>query len=119
MPQGGPTARELVDAVRDFLAVDALPTVEKADPRIAFQLKVAVNALMVVERELRLGAAADAAELGRLRALLGRDGGLGELNRALARELREGVRDESDAALMAHLEATARDKIAIANPKWR
>ena len=52
-------------------------------------------------------------------ALLGRDGSLDELNRELARQLRSGERDERDAALMAHLEATIADKIAIANPKWR
>lgn len=40
-------------------------------------------------------------------------------DRELARQLRTGERDESDAALMAHLEATIADKIAIANPKWR
>jgi len=51
--------------------------------------------------------------------LLGRDGTLEDLNRALARQLREGQRDERDPALMAHLEATIADKIAIANPKWR
>src|SRR5206468_3291749 len=67
----------------------------------------------------RLGPAADAREQARLMALLGRDGTLDELNRELARQLRNRTRDESDAALMAHLEATTTDKIAIANPKWR
>ena len=51
--------------------------------------------------------------------LLGRDGTLDELNRELARQLRTGERDERDAALMAHLDATIADKIAIANPKWK
>ena len=51
--------------------------------------------------------------------VLGRGGTLAQLNRALAAELRAGSRDETDAALMAHLEATVADKIAIANPKWR
>ena len=55
----------------------------------------------------------------RLVKLLGRDASLEELNRELARQLRHGGRDESDAALMAHLEATVADKISIANPKWR
>ena len=41
------------------------------------------------------------------------------LNRELARQLRAGERDERDVSLMAHLEATTADKIAIANPKWR
>ena len=48
-----------------------------------------------------------------------RDGTLDDLNRELARQLRSGTRDECDAAMMAHLEATTADKIAIANPKWR
>jgi hypothetical protein len=52
-------------------------------------------------------------------ALLGRDGSLEDLSRELARQLRSGERDERDVALMAHLEATIADKIAIANPKWR
>jgi hypothetical protein len=51
--------------------------------------------------------------------VLGRDGTLAELNRELARQLRAGERDERDGALMAHLDATIADKIAIANPKWR
>ena len=51
--------------------------------------------------------------------LLGRDGTLEELNRARAQQLRTGQRDERDPALMAHLDATIADKIAIANPKWR
>ena len=77
------------------------------------------GALAILDREQRLGPAADARERQRLVKLLGRDGTLDDLNRALAAELRAGTRDETDAALMAHLEATVADKIAIANPKWR
>jgi hypothetical protein len=78
-----------------------------------------VNSLVILEREARLGPAADAREHERLMKLLGRDGTLEELKRELAHQLRTGARDEHDAALMAHLEATIADKIAIANPKWR
>jgi hypothetical protein len=80
---------------------------------------VAANSLAILEREARLGPAADTRERGRLANLLGRDGTLEELNRELARQLRAGLRDERDPALMAHLDATIADKIAIANPKWR
>lgn len=119
MPQTGPSALQLVEAVREFLQTELQPVVEKADPARAFHLRVAANALMIVERELLHGPAADAGELQRLRQLLGRDGTLDELNATLAGELRRGVRDESDPALLDHLERTVRDKIAIANPKWR
>lgn len=119
MAQDRPTAAELLSAIADFLRAEAIPALDCAEPRLAFQMRVAVNSLAVLERESRLGPAADAREQARLVTLLGRDGSLDELNRELARQLRSGQRDERDAALMAHLEATIADKIAIANPKWR
>ena len=119
MAQDRPTAAELLAAIGDFLREEATPALDKAEPRLGFQMRVAANALAILEREARLGPAADAREQARLAKLLGRDGSLVELNRALARQLREGTRDERDAPLMKHLEATVADKIAIANPKWK
>lgn len=119
MPQTGPTALQLLQAVRDFLQQDIQGVVEKADAARGFHLRVATNALMILERELAQGPAADAAELDGLRRLLDREGSLDELNAELARALRAGERDERDADLMAHLERTVRDKLAIANPRWR
>ena len=119
MAQDRPTAPEFLAAITDFLREEATPALDKADPRLGFQMRVAVNSLAILEREWRLGPEADARELARLKALLGRDGTLAELNRELARQLRAGERDEGDARLMTHLDATIADKIAIANPKWR
>jgi len=119
MAQDRPTASEFLAAITDFLREEATPALDKTDPRLGFQMRVAVNSLAILEREGRLGPEADACELARLKALLGRDGTLAELNRELARQLRTGERDERDARLMAHLDATIADKIAIANPKWR
>ena len=119
MAQDRPTAAELLAAIADFLREEALPALDKAEPRLGFQMRVAANSLAILEREARLGPAADLREHERLVKLLGRDGSLDELNRELARQIRTGQRDERDAALMAHLEATIADKIAIANPKWR
>ena len=119
MAQDRPTASELLAAIADFLREEATPALDRTEPRLGFQMRVAVNALGILDREARLGPAADAAERRRLVALLGGDGSLADLNRELARQLRAGERDERDAALMAHLEATIADKIAIANPKWR
>ena len=119
MAQDRPTAPELLAAVADFLREEATPALDRTDPRLGFQMRVAVNALAILEREARLGPAADAAEQARLVTLLGHHGTLEELNGELARQLRAGMRDESDAMLMAHLGATTADKIAIANPKWR
>ncbi len=119
MAQDRPTAAELLSAIADLLREEVTPVLDKVEPRLGFQMRVAVNSLAILEREARLGPAADAREHQRLAKLLGRDGTLDELNRELARQLRTGQRDEHDAALMAHLEATIADKIAIANPKWR
>lgn len=119
MAQDRPTQAELLAAVAEFLRDEAVPALDRSAPGLAFQLRVAANALAILERESRLGPAADAREHRRLVQLLGRDGTLDDLNRALAAELRAGTRDETDAALMAHLEATVADKIAIANPRWK
>jgi hypothetical protein len=119
MAQDRPTASELLTAIADFLREEATPALDKAEPQLGFQMRVAVNSLAILEREWRLGPQADAREHERLTKLLGRAGSLDELNRELARQLRTGERDERDAALMAHLEATIADKIAIANPNWR
>lgn len=119
MAQDRPTAAELLAAIADFLREEATPVLDRAEPRLGFQMRVAVNSLAILEREVRLGPDADAREHDRLAKLLGRDATLDELNRELARQLRSGERDERDTALMTHLEATIADKIAIANPKWR
>jgi Domain of unknown function (DUF6285) len=119
MAQDRPTMAELLAAVADFLREEATPALDRSNPGLGFQMRVAANSLAILEREARLGPAADRREHERLVALLGRDGSLDDLNRELARQLRAGERDERDAALMVHLEATIADKIAIANPKWR
>jgi hypothetical protein len=117
MPQDRPSAAELLAAIRDFLEREVQPTL---DARTGFHLRVAINSLAILEREATLGPQADADELVRLRKLLGRsDGNLADLNAELARRLREGRLDEQDSALMAHLEATIRDKMTIANPRYK
>jgi len=119
MAQDRPTAAELLSAIADLLREDVTPVLNKVEPRLGFQMRVAVNSLAILEREARLGPAADIREHERLKSLLGKEESLDALNRELARQLRVGERDEGDAAMMAHLEATVADKIAIANPRWK
>ncbi|MDA1101096.1 MAG: DUF6285 domain-containing protein [Proteobacteria bacterium] len=115
MPTDRPTAAELVEAVREFLADHVAPNVEG---QLAFHTRVAVNALAIVERTMAQGGAMDAAELSRLKDLLGRDGDLAEMNEALARAIRTGEMDDQGAAVLDHLRQTALDKIALANPRY-
>ena len=99
MAQDRPTASELLTAIADFLREEATPALDRSDPRLGFQMRVAVNSLAILEREWRLAPEADARELARLKKLLGRDGTLPELHRELARQLRAGERDETDSEL--------------------
>ncbi|MGH6971315.1 MAG: DUF6285 domain-containing protein, partial [Caulobacteraceae bacterium] len=75
--QDQPSPSEVIGAVAAFLK-----TVVAAETTGAtsFQARVAANALEMMKRELDLGPAEDAAELARLKALLGREGSLFELN---------------------------------------
>src|SRR5262245_57853659 len=98
-----PTLHELVSVVRDFVEHQAMPRLEG---RAAFHARVAVNALAIVARQLELGPSAEAEELARLRALLGRDGSLEELNGELCARIRSGALGLETQGLAEHLRAT-------------
>lgn len=110
-----PTSAELVTAVREFLEEHAMPSLEG---RNAFHARVAANALAIVARQLELGPEAEARERERLRALLGTDGPLLELNRELCRRIRSGDLAIDDADLLEHLRAATLDKLAVDQPKY-
>jgi hypothetical protein len=67
MPHDRPTATELVEATREFLENEILPTL--ADQRLRFRTLVAINALGIAQRELESGeemlSEAELAELAR------------------------------------------------------
>ena len=110
-----PEIGELVAAVREFLERRALPELEG---HTAFHARVAANALAIVERQLRLGPEAETAELLRLRALLGRDGSLAELNRELCARIRSGEIGLATPGLAEHLRATTLAKLAVDQPRY-
>lgn len=113
--QGRPTAVELLEAVREFLERDVMPAVEG---RVAFHTRVAVNALGMLERETTLGPRLDAQERDRFAALLGRDGSVPELNRALADAIRSGALDDRRDDVIEALRASVGAKLAVANPGY-
>ena len=110
-----PSADELLGGIREFLLEDVGRT---ARGRARFMTKVAANALELVEREHQLGPATRAAELDRLRNLLGRDGSLFELRRALAQNLRDGNTDLTAPALHEHLRLSVASQVAIDQPRY-
>jgi hypothetical protein len=111
-----PTAEELVAAVRGFLEQEVAGQLTGAT---AFNLRIAVNVLAIVEREL---AAADdsTAATARLGALLGADPGLGReaLEEQLVAALQSGALGLASPGLLAHLRADAVRQLGIDNPRY-
>jgi hypothetical protein len=110
-----PSLLELVTAVREFIEQKAIPELKG---HTAFHARVAANALLIAERQIAQGEAADEAERARLTALLGRDGTLEELNRALCLAIRDGSMALDDTALKETLRLSMIDKVKIDQPNY-
>jgi hypothetical protein len=113
--QDEPTPGELIKAVAEFLRNDIAPAISG---HTAFKLRVSINALDLVTRQLTLEASSDAAEAGRLTELLGLQGPLGELNRALADRIASGEADLQTPGLSEHLWQTTLAKLAVDQPNY-
>jgi hypothetical protein len=113
--QDEPTPVELTKAVADFLRNDIIPAITGHN---AFKLRVAVNALELVTRQLTLEEGSDAAEAARLRELLGMQGSLIELNGALSEKIAKGEIDLQTPGLANHLWQTTMDKLAVDQPNY-
>ena len=122
--QDRPSAKELVEAVREVLKEEILPDLE--DPQTRYQAQVALNALGILERELTQEEKLIKEEHERLARLLDEDrttpGSLeelkervGELNRDLAGRIRAGVTPEGT---FEHLKRTVTGKLEVANPRY-
>jgi hypothetical protein len=113
--QDEPTPTELIKAVADFLRNEITPMIKGHN---AFKLRVGINALDLVTRQLALAPDCDAAEATRLSQLLGLQGSLGELNRALADRIAKGEMDLRTPGLSDHLWQTTMDKLAVDQPNY-
>ncbi|MBR0898012.1 hypothetical protein JQ616_23905 [Bradyrhizobium tropiciagri] len=113
--QDDPTPTELIKAVADFLRNEIAPAIKGHN---SFKLRVGINALDLVTRQLALAEAGDATEAARLKALLGADGSLMELNRALSERIASGEVDLTTPGLSEHLWQTTMDKLAVDQPNY-
>jgi Domain of unknown function (DUF6285) len=113
--QDEPTPAELIKAVADFLRNDIAPVVSGHN---AFKLRVSINALDLVTRQLALEEGSNAAEAARLSQLLALQGSLGELNRVLADRIAQGEIDLQTPGLAEHLWQTTMDKLAVDQPNY-
>jgi len=105
----------LIKAVADFLRNEIAPVIKGHN---AFKLRVGINALELVTRQLALEQGSDAAEAARLSKLLGMPGSLGELNRALADRIANGEMDLQTPGLADHLWQTTMAKLAVDQPNY-
>ena len=113
--QDEPTPSELIKAVADFLRNELTPAIGGHN---AFKLRVAINALDLVTRQLALEQGCDSAEAERLSELLNLQGSLGDLNRALAERIARGEVDLQTPGLTEHLWQTTMDKLAVDQPNY-
>jgi hypothetical protein len=113
--QDEPTPTELIKAVADFLRNELTASISGHS---AFKLRVAINALDLVTRQLALEQGSDAAEAARLTQLLGMQGSLGELNRALADRIASGEADLQTPGVADHLWQTTLAKLAVDQPNY-
>jgi hypothetical protein len=113
--QDEPTPIELTKSVADFLRSDITPLISGHQ---AFKLRVAINILDLVTRQLTREEGSDAAEVERLRVLLGMDGAVTDLNRALAERIATGEVDLATLGLAEHLWQTTMDKLAVDQPNY-
>jgi hypothetical protein len=113
--QDEPTPIELTKAVADFLRNDITPMISGHN---SFKLRVAINMLDLVVRQLTMEEGSDAAEAARLKELLGTAGPLMELNRALAEKITSGEVDLATPGLSEHLWQTTLAKLAVDQPNY-
>jgi hypothetical protein len=113
--QDEPIPTELIKAVADFLRTDIALEISGHN---AFKLRVAINMLDLVTRQLTLEGGSDAAEAARLTRLLGMEGSLLQLNRALADRIAKGELDLQTSGLGEHLWQTTMDKLAVDQPNY-
>ena len=113
--QDQPNPSEIILAVARFLKGEVAPALTG---HLSFQSRVAANALEMMARQLELAPAADAAELERLKTMLGIDGDLISLNAELSRRIREREIDPSAPNLIDHLWTVTMDKLAVDQPTY-
>jgi hypothetical protein len=112
--QDPPSAAELVRTVANFLREDLAP---QLSGHLAFRMRVALNALELLARQVDLQPASDRAETDRLSQLLGRTGTLEELNRALSAAIAQNDKEPTP-EILDHLWRTTLEKLAIDQPGY-
>jgi hypothetical protein len=110
-----PPATDLLASVSRFLREDLLPSLSGAP---AFNLRVGINAIELVRREIEQQDATDKRERDRLAKLLGSNAELEVMRKELCEKIAAGEITLDQPALREHLRATTIDRLAIDQPSY-
>jgi hypothetical protein len=113
--KGHPPATELLASVSRFLREELLPSLSGAE---AFNLRVSINAIELVRREIEQQDAADKGEHLRLAKLLDTYAEIDVLRKQLCEKIARGDIMLDQPALREHLRATIVDRLAIDQPTY-
>ena len=110
-----PRLDEIVTSVRDYLRNDVMAA---TSGRTQFLARVAGNALDIVLRDFAVGREHRTRQVARLRALLGEDGDLEGLRRALVQRLRDNRMALDHPGLADYLREAVVNQVAIDQPSY-
>jgi hypothetical protein len=113
--QDNPAPEALLDIVAEFLRERVVP---ETRGHTAFHLRVAINVLALVRREITMAPDMAEAERHRLIGLTGRTADLCTLNTMLSDAIATGQMAMDDAALHDHLWQTTLEKMAVDQPRY-
>ncbi len=115
MPQSFPDAKTLLVAATKYMEDELMPTL---DGYHRFKVRVTINVLNTIRRELEMREGQAKAEHERLIAILGHEGDVETMSRELANRIRAGDFSLDDERLRTHIKQSLSDALSIANPKW-
>ncbi len=110
-----PTAADLVQAVRQHLEEKILPRLQGSD---VFYLRIALNALNIVERELREAPGLAEADRKELLALLS-SADTPDAEVQLMEKLKNGKLDAGSPGLLDYLIARTQRRLSVDNPRYK
>lgn len=113
--QDTPDHTEILTAVAALLRNEIMPLLS-GHPN--YQVRVAANALDLVNRQIKLQPQADVEELASLKALLGADGTLEQLNQLLCERIERHELGLETPGVTEHLWATTLAKLAVDQPTY-
>lgn len=116
MPINYPDAGELLDSLSEMLQHELQPKID--DKELKYKIRVAVNIIKTIQREIKLDGTLCDTELQGLQDLHDKEGTVEALNIKLCDQIRNGKFDSDARALLEHLTTVTLTKIEIDNPSY-